>query len=86
MQYHTLEDCANNNINIGECVAYIQHYFLAQAPGSIEWYLIPTEERHLFVDWCKQEFFDDGYAYWKDRFEIYKLVEGKNNDREFIIV
>lgn len=63
-----------------------KRYFLAQAPGDIDWYLIPVTMHDQFIEWCQCEFFDTQYISYKSFFQPHKLVDGKNNHWEFIIV
>lgn len=63
-----------------------QKYFLSQAPGSIEWYLIPVEHRGIFIEWCKCELYDEEYQHLSTFFGGYVLIDGQHNEREFTIV
>jgi hypothetical protein len=63
-----------------------KRYFLAQAPGDVNWLLIPVTMRDQFIEWCKCELYDEEYTKYRNVFYPYLLVDGKNNHWEFIIV
>jgi len=49
-------------------------FFLADSPGSTEYYLIPDHSKEEYLQWCKCEQFDDKWKEWKKYFDRYEII------------